>query len=292
MPKGRAATVVVVTIGVLVLVLAALAAGFIYSGVFNVAASQPHYAPVRWVLSTTMVQSVQNHAEGITAPDLSSSSMIETGFGHFRAHCVQCHGAPGVSPAPVGEGLRPEPPSLSEHVSQWTAAELFWITRHGIRMTGMPAWGHVYGDEDIWAIVAFLRTLPGLTAAEYQARVDEAEVAHQAAQEEQQQPAEAQPAAVVEMTNDLTFAPETVTVQAGETVLWRNTSDLMHTVTADPEAATDPSHVNIPEGGEPFNSGNLQPGQTFRHTFETAGRWQYFCIPHEAAGMIAEVIVE
>ena len=289
--KGSVALTVALTIVAVILVVVILAGAFIYSGVYNVAASAGHYAPVRWVLSTTMVQSVRAHAEDITAPDLSDPAMAQTGFEHFRAHCVQCHGAPGVSPAPLGNGLTPEPPSLSEHVPFWTAGELFWITRHGIKMAGMPAWGHIYNEQDMWAIVAFLQTLPEMTAEEYQAMVEEAEAEQQAAQAQQQQD-EAEPAATIGMTNSLKYEPARVTVQVGDTVLWRNNSDLMHTVTADPDEAMDPAHVHIPEGGQPFNSGNLAAGETFRHTFETPGRWQYFCIPHEAAGMIGEVIVE
>ncbi len=99
-------------------------------------------------------------------------------------------------------------------------------------------------------------------------------------------------AATVGMTNDLRFDPETVRIQAGETVTWRNTSDVMHTVTADKDLASDPSHVQLPEGAEPFNSGNLQPGESFSRTFSVPGTYKYFCIPHESQGMLGTVIVE
>ncbi len=103
---------------------------------------------------------------------------------------------------------------------------------------------------------------------------------------------EAVRAAEVTMTNDLTFQPRTVRIKAGETVTWRNTSNLVHTVTADPELASDPSSIKLPTGAEPFNSGDLQPGQTFSRTFEVAGEYNYFCIPHESAGMLGTIIVE
>lgn len=106
-------------------------------------------------------------------------------------------------------------------------------------------------------------------------------------------PAAAQdaPAAVVEM-QDLEFQPATVTISVGDTVRWNNTSAMVHTVTADVEQAADPASVALPEGAEPFDSGFLQPGESFTHTFEVAGSYTYFCIPHEGAGMIAQVIVE
>ncbi|NBC17488.1 MAG: hypothetical protein GVY18_09275 [Bacteroidetes bacterium] len=98
--------------------------------------------------------------------------------------------------------------------------------------------------------------------------------------------------AVVEMTNTLAFTPDTVRIATGETVEWRNTSLIAHTVTADPEQATLAESVHLPEGAEPFDSGMLDPEQTFQHTFTTPGTYRYFCIPHEGAEMRGTVIVE
>lgn len=102
----------------------------------------------------------------------------------------------------------------------------------------------------------------------------------------------AQDSVVVEMTGDLRFAPETVRISAGDRVEWRNTSGTVHTATADPEQAADPANVRLPEGAEPFDSGIVPSGGTYGHTFEVAGRYRYVCLPHEAAGMIGEIIVE
>lgn len=97
---------------------------------------------------------------------------------------------------------------------------------------------------------------------------------------------------VVEMDNRLRFLPDTVRIRAGQTVVWRNTSDVVHTVTADPSLAVRPENVRLPAGAEPFDSGDLVPGGEFRHRFEVAGEYVYFCIPHELAGMTGVVIVE
>jgi plastocyanin len=99
------------------------------------------------------------------------------------------------------------------------------------------------------------------------------------------------PAAVVGMTNMLKYTPDTVRVQAGETVRWENSSLIMHTVTADPGEATLDGSVQLPDAAEPFDSGNLDPDETFEYTFETPGTYQYFCIPHEGAKMYGWVIV-
>ncbi len=100
-----------------------------------------------------------------------------------------------------------------------------------------------------------------------------------------------EPAAEVGMTNTMKYTPDTVHVQVGETVHWTNNADVMHTVTADPEEAFQNNSVQLPDGASPFNSGNLDPGETFKHTFDVAGTYRYFCIPHEAAGMKGVVVV-
>lgn len=103
---------------------------------------------------------------------------------------------------------------------------------------------------------------------------------------------EVQPAAVITMTNLLKFEPAVVTITAGETVLWKNSSLLVHTVTADSDLVANPENVALPKGAAPFNSGNIEPEGTFQHTFTVPGKYRYFCIPHEAAKMIGEIIVK
>jgi plastocyanin len=98
-------------------------------------------------------------------------------------------------------------------------------------------------------------------------------------------------AVVVQMTNSLAFEPELVTIRAGQAVKWVNSSYAIHTATAIPDKAKDPRSVNLPKGAKPFGSGLVSPGGTFSHTFDVPGRYKYFCIPHEMAGMIGEVIV-
>ena len=93
------------------------------------------------------------------------------------------------------------------------------------------------------------------------------------------------------MTDDDEFAPATITVHLGDTVLFRNTSKRRHTVTADPKLAKDAKHVELPPGAATFDSGKLEPGASFRHTFDVLGRYTYFCIPHERMGMIGHVVV-
>jgi plastocyanin len=101
----------------------------------------------------------------------------------------------------------------------------------------------------------------------------------------------AKPAAVVRMTDELRYEPEKVTIRQGQSVQWRNTSGMLHTVTADPAKARNRRNVQLPAGAATFDSGELNTGATFEHTFNVSGVYRYFCIPHELAGMVGEVEV-
>ena len=105
------------------------------------------------------------------------------------------------------------------------------------------------------------------------------------------EPRSAEVAAVVEITNGFSFAPETVVVPAGGTVEWRNSSLMTHTVTADPAHVKKPEEVSVPAGAQPFDSGELGRGQVFRHTFTVPGTYHYICQPHDWLSMAGVVDV-
>jgi len=144
------------------------AIGMAFSGLYDVSASSPHSGPVTWLLSTTSHASIERHSSGIEVPDLDNASLARAGINDFDAMCKGCHGAPGQEPEAMGQGLNPPPPDLSESAAEMQAAELFWVTKHGIKMTGMPAWGATHDDDALWPVVAFMTTLPDLDADGYQ----------------------------------------------------------------------------------------------------------------------------
>jgi plastocyanin len=88
------------------------------------------------------------------------------------------------------------------------------------------------------------------------------------------------------------FDPPAVSIRAGETVEWRNTSVIWHTVTADPSLAKFPGDAAVPAGATPFHSGRVEAGEVYRHRFEAPGTYRYFCVPHEAEGMTGTVAVQ
>jgi mono/diheme cytochrome c family protein len=160
----------VVVLAVLIVAMLAGASLFIYWGIYNVSALQQHTRPVYWLLDIAMKRSIHQRAEEIRVPLLSDPALIERGFYHFRERCVQCHGAPGIARDDIGKGLTPIPANLVETAREWTAAEIYWTVKQGVKMTGMPAWKFTYEEEDLWAIVAFIKQLlPKLSPEEYRA---------------------------------------------------------------------------------------------------------------------------
>jgi mono/diheme cytochrome c family protein len=157
------------TIGILAstaALIVAAAVGFAWSGSPDVSAMTPHAAAINWALHAIMQRSVRAHASAIVEPaDLAE--LAAKGADDFNEMCVQCHGAPGEERGEVGKGLNPHPPDLAVAAKGWTAAELFWIVKNGIRMTGMPAFGPTHDDDRIWAMAAFVRQLPDMSAEAY-----------------------------------------------------------------------------------------------------------------------------
>jgi mono/diheme cytochrome c family protein len=166
-----------------IVIITVAVAGFAYSGWYDVSATSPHGGAVAWLLSTTSHASARARASTIRVPELSGEGRLLAGASDFDAMCAGCHGAPGVERGAVGQGLNPPAPGLDESAEHLTAAELFWVTKHGIRMTGMPAWGVTHDDEALWSVVAFVTALPEMDANRYQdllARAKDQRMGHHA----------------------------------------------------------------------------------------------------------------
>jgi mono/diheme cytochrome c family protein len=146
---------------------------FIYSGIYNVSAIRPETGITKWILETTSDNSVEHHSKGIKVPDLDDSSMIKEGFARYKEMCESCHGAPGKKETELAKGLNPPAPDLSESGEEMSAEELFWVTKNGIKMTGMPAWGKTHPDNKIWPIVAAVKKLHETSPEEYNSYPEE-----------------------------------------------------------------------------------------------------------------------
>ncbi len=169
--------VVTAIIGTVVVVCFVAASVLIYSGAFDVAADTPHSQSVYWLMQKVRQYSIAARARGVVPNDLDDAKRIASGAGQYAEMCSSCHLAPGMQRTEISRGLYPRAPELRRG-SGLTPAEEFWVVKHGIKMTGMPAWGVTHNDEILWEVVAFLRKLPELTAEEYKALVKNAPKTH------------------------------------------------------------------------------------------------------------------
>jgi len=160
---------IVITILVLLGCVVVGGALFIWSGVYDVSARVPHWRLTFLILEAAREESVSARSRGIAAPELDDPARVDAAFPHFHEMCRLCHGAPGYHRAEFAEGLYPSPPQLAspEIINETTDAELFWIVRNGLKMTGMPAFGGKHTPDQIWSIVAFVRKLPQLDSDAY-----------------------------------------------------------------------------------------------------------------------------
>jgi mono/diheme cytochrome c family protein len=110
-------------------------------------------------------RSIHVHSKDIKVPNLEDPQLILNGAGHYAAMCTGCHLAPGMKESEIRPGLYPEPPNLSQ--VRVEPQDAFWVIKHGIKMSAMPAWGLSHDDPSIWSMVAFLQKLPNMTSAQY-----------------------------------------------------------------------------------------------------------------------------
>jgi mono/diheme cytochrome c family protein len=153
---------------VFIVVVLLLCAALIYSGAYNVAADEPHLKPVSALLGVIRSRSIAVRLDNITPPrNLDSEERLVRGGELYGSMCAGCHLGPGVQETGFYKGLNPQPPRLARHGGDPEPRELFWVIKHGIKMTGMPAWGLTHDDEAIWDTTAFVMQLPDMSAEEF-----------------------------------------------------------------------------------------------------------------------------
>lgn len=157
--KAAAGIVIVMAVGGLLVT---------WSGVVNIGASSGHWPGMGWFLQFAMRQSVQRHAAGIEVPPLNEPGMILRGAAHYATGCAPCHGEPGNPRTPIVRHMTPPVTFLPPIIEQWKPNELFWMVRHGLKYTGMPAWVAPGRPDEVWSMVAFLLRLPELDALAYE----------------------------------------------------------------------------------------------------------------------------
>jgi mono/diheme cytochrome c family protein len=160
-------TITVVTFSALLAVLGIL---YAWSGAYDVSASSPDNPMVAWAVHKTYEASLHRHAGGDTPPaDLMSLQSIRAGARLYDSTCAVCHGAPGRDPSPIASGIRPAAPALLAAKRRNNPVLMFWVIKHGVNMTAMPAFGNTQPDERIWQAAAFLFHARGISPQAYAA---------------------------------------------------------------------------------------------------------------------------
>jgi cytochrome c553 len=155
------------TLGLVAVVLAAGGFAVAASGIIPLKASAGHWRITNWLLHFAMERSVSTHAIPIAAPRLDHPALVRRGATHYDLGCSPCHGnVEGTTPR-IPLAMLPPPPPLPPRVARWRPEELFYIVKHGVKFTGMPAWPAQQRDDEVWAVVAFLQHLPDMRDDEY-----------------------------------------------------------------------------------------------------------------------------
>ena len=161
-------------LGALFTVFVAIVSVFVIvtSGVVNVGADQEHSPMMFSFLETARNRSIANASKDIVVPDLEKVD-ISFGGADYKDMCAGCHLSPGVDKTDFSESLYPKPPNFTKaeivkrYQTEDGAKQSFWAIKHGIMASGMPAWGASHDDARMWAMVAFIRSLPKLDEAQY-----------------------------------------------------------------------------------------------------------------------------
>ena len=110
------------------------------------------------------------HKPAESNPTKLTDGELKDGAMKYEANCAFCHGGAKERISPMKDKFNPPVPQLVDRVPDDDDAWLFWVVKHGVRMSGMPSWDGVMPDEDIWKIVAFVKhsdkVLPAARTAE------------------------------------------------------------------------------------------------------------------------------
>lgn len=156
--------------------------GFIIaaSGIIPMKASDGHWAITKWFLEFSKNRSIDTHSSTIEVPSLDEPELVLKGAGHYAIGCFPCHGSPETRHPRIAQAMTPAPPYLWPEFVKREPEELFYIIKNGLKFTGMPAWPTQKRDDEVWAIVAFLRKYSDIDSGEYQRLVDDDQVSRDA----------------------------------------------------------------------------------------------------------------
>jgi mono/diheme cytochrome c family protein len=143
------------------------AAMFLELGFYNIGADDHHTKLTLALIVQLRDRSIAARLSSIEPRLTTTPAMVKAGAQQYSLLCAGCHLAPGIAKSEVRTGLYPHPPNLPQEELQ-ESRRAFWIIKHGIKMSAMPAWGKTLDDDAIWDVVAFVRKMPGMSPEDYQ----------------------------------------------------------------------------------------------------------------------------
>ena len=247
------------------LALALLAAIAGYAAIANGGLGANH-EPGRleeWAADRALHLSIPAAQHRAINPRAGDAEAWRAGAMTFAARCSVCHGADGHGGTDLAPRMYPRVPDLAAaRVQRFSDGALFAIIRNGIRLTGMPGFHGVVGDEDTWALVSFVRKVPTLTAEELAS-------AHGAGHA-----AAGAPGGSTITMEGTRFHPDDLTVTAGTPVTFVNKDFFPHNVQSD-EAQ--------------LHSGSIDPDAGWSATLVTPGTYRYVCTLHPGMSGVLRV---
>lgn len=164
---GGSWTRVVAAIALMVALAGTGAFVLVSLGLVSISASAGHWKVTGWMLHYAMRRAVSTQSMGIKVPPLDDPALVLKGAGHYHTGCLACHGGPGEQRSLIVQQMTPEPPFLPPRIERWEPQELFWIVKNGVKYTAMPAWPAQKRDDEVWAMVAFLKAMPSMSPERY-----------------------------------------------------------------------------------------------------------------------------
>ena len=154
-------------IGVIVSLLVAVGSVYVIlqSGLIPANADAQPGGLELWAAGTSLNATLRKEAPRTANPVAATDANLIEGISLYGQHCAICHGtAAGQSSAsPIARGLYPAPPQLAtDGVEDDPEGVSYWKIKHGIRLTGMPAWGRSLTDRQVWTLALFLKHMDKL----------------------------------------------------------------------------------------------------------------------------------
>jgi mono/diheme cytochrome c family protein len=144
----------------IVVTLVAIACGAVLVsrlGLYPIGADNPPGALETALAGRAMDVYADNHKPAGDNPVQPTVAALSEGATEYEEHCAFCHGGAKARVSPMQNKFSPPVPQLINRVPHDPDAWLFWVTKHGVRMTAMPAWDAVMSDDEMWKVVAFIK---------------------------------------------------------------------------------------------------------------------------------------